>query len=349
MSSSTAQRGSDPKFVSYAVAKSRKRAAVRKRIHEHVLHPIDTPSLLRDPLYHPTSPIDSTIGTLKLILAAIAVHGFIILVFASVNGFMGRNAGYTPPERVIVKVIETEPEPEPPPAPPVVEPEEVVVDAPVQPDFVPKNPEPPKAEPPKPTEPKKRKIIKKVDPAPAPVDPVAPPPPKRRIIGTSFESTVSGGKGPSVVVGTSRMGQTETTATDPNVARQEPEGPAVGTPTGTGKGSGANAGTREQRTASNIPTRDAVFVKPQRSKPSKPPYPSTLKAQGIEGDVQVRVSIDASGRVTKVTVLKGSGHQAFDDAAKKAALAEVFKPATRDGKAVAYTLSYSYRFRIEEN
>ena len=65
--------------------------------------------------------------------------------------------------------------------------------------------------------------------------------------------------------------------------------------------------------------------------------------------MQVRVSIEANGKVSSVTVLKGSGHQAFDEAAERAAMAETFTPATRDGKPVAYTLSYSYRFRIEEN
>ena len=35
--------------------------------------------------------------------------------------------------------------------------------------------------------------------------------------------------------------------------------------------------------------------------------------------------------------------------ARMAALRESFSPATRDGKGVPYTLSYSYRFRIEEN
>ncbi|MCP4447155.1 MAG: energy transducer TonB [Myxococcales bacterium] len=341
MGSSTALKGSEPEHSSYALAKSRKRCAVRKRIHEQVLHPIDTPSLLRDPLYHPTSPIDSTIDTLKLVITAVAVHGFIILLFAAVNDLMGEQAQFKAPERVVVTVIESEP---PPPPPPVIEKEETI-EGPVQPDFVPKDP----IAPPKAPEPKKRKIIKKVDPTPPPVDPVAPPPPKRVHIGTNYETTTTGGKGPAISTGTSRMGETARTAADPNVARQDPVGEAATAPTGKGKGGGKGAATREQRVASNIPTRDAVFVKPKRSKPSKPPYPATLEARGQEGDVQVRVSLDAKGKVTKVTVLKGSGHSAFDYAAKKAALAEQFKPATRDGKAVAYTLSYSYRFRIEEN
>ena len=161
MGSRTAQKASEPTPTNYAVAKSLQREAVRKRIHEQVLHPIDTPSLLRDPLYHPTSPIDSTIGSLKLLLTAIAVHGFIILVFAAVNDLMGAKAGFTAPDRVVVQVIETEPVP---PPPPVVEPEKEVIEAPVQPDFVPKEPEPPKPEVTKPKPPKdpvKPKVVKK--------------------------------------------------------------------------------------------------------------------------------------------------------------------------------------------
>jgi TonB family protein len=319
---------------------------VRKRIHEQVLHPIDTPSLLRDPLFHPSSPIDSTIGSLKLLFTAVAVHGFIILVFAAVTDLMGEKGDYAPPERVVVQVIETRPPPPPIPLPIEEEIEEVVL-APLPPDFVPKDPTPPKPQATKRKAPTKKRIIKRPDAELPPKDPIVPPP-RRRIPGIGFSSTTPGGKGPAFATGTTRMAETGSTAVDPNIAKQEPEGQDVGTPNGKGNGTGKTA-TREQRIASNIPTRGSVFAKPKRTKPNKPPYPTTLKAQGIEGDVQVRVTISAKGKVTKVSVLKGSGHKAFDDAATQAAMAESFTPATRDGNAVEYTLSYSYRFRIEEN
>lgn len=347
MSASTAaSKGENTSPKNYAESRRLKRDEVRKRIHEQVLHPIDTPSLLRDPLFHPSSPIDSTIGSLKLLLTAVAVHGFIILVFAAVNDLMGEKGDYAPPERVVVQVIETRPPPPPIPLP-IEESIEEVVLAPLPPDFVPKDPTPPKPKATKRKEPTKKRIIKRSDPVPPPKDPVAPPP-RRRISGIDFSSTTPGGKGPAFATGTTRMAETGPTAVDPNIAKQEPEGQDVGTPKGKGNGTGKTA-TREQRVASNIPTRGSVFTKPKRKTPSKPPYPATLKAQGIEGDVQVRVTINAKGKVTKVGVLKGSGHKAFDDAATQAAKAETFAPATRDGNAVEYTLSYSYRFRIEEN
>tara|TARA_R110002096_G_scaffold42143_4_gene113692 strand:+ start:121133 stop:122164 length:1032 start_codon:yes stop_codon:yes gene_type:complete len=342
--SASAPKNDAAKPGGYAESRRLEREAARQRIHEHVLHPIDTPSLLRDPLFHPTSPIDSTIGSLKLLFTAIAVHGCIILIFAAVNDLMGEKADFKPQERVTVRVIESLP---PPPLPLPIEEEvvEEVIEAPLPPDFVPKDPTPPKPSVTEPN-PKKPRVIKKPDPAPTPPDPAVPPP-RRRIAGLGLSSTTTGGKGPSFATGSTRMGETETTAVDPDIAKQEPEGDE-GTAQGKGSSTGKTA-TREQRTASNIPTRDSVFVKPKREKPSKPPYPTVLKAQGIEGDVQVRVTIDTKGNVTKVAILKGSGHKAFDDAAERAAKVETFSAATRDGSPVPYTLSYSYRFRIEEN
>jgi protein TonB len=318
----------------------------RTRIHAQVLHPIDTPRLLRDPLYHPSSPIDSTISIMKLVIAAAAIHGAIILVFWVVNDLMGERDGYKPNERVVINIVEK-------PKPLEEEKPKEEDEGPVLPDFEPKEiekPEPKKIEKPKPKpkptekpKPKPKPTEKpKSDPEPGPVTP-DPAPQARRHVGISYESTVPGGKGPALSTGTSRMGETTTTAPDPKVAAKKTAGTSRKS---AGSGGG---GTREQRTASFIPTEKSVFVKPKRVKPSKPPYPSTLKAQGREGNVQVRVALDAKGKVTKVTILKSSGQKAFDDAALKAAYAESFAPATKDGKGVPFTLSYSYRFRIEEN
>ncbi len=325
---------------SYRLARSAKRQRTRERIHAHVLHPIDTPALLRDPLFHPSSRIDSTITSLKLLATAVAVHGFIILLFSAVNDLVGEKAGYQPSERVTIEVVET--------PPPVVEPEPEEALGPLPDDFAkPVEPEPVKVEEPEEAPPPKPKKRIKDEPPPdkqeSSQEPPDQAPPARRVVGIDYESTVSDGKGPSLGTGTTRMGQSSTTAQDPKEAAKQTNG--TSDKPGTGKGDEV----RQQRTASHIPTRDIVFVKPKRSKPSKPPYPETLKARGLEGDVEVRVSIDAKGRVTEVAILKSSGEAAFDEAARVAAQGESFQPATRDGQPVAFTLSYSYRFRIEEN
>ncbi len=345
MKSTTENIGSTTKVAgsatSYAQGRSEARRERRARIHAQVLHPIDTPRLLRDPLYHPSSPIDSTISILKLIVAAAAIHGAIILVFSVVNDVMGEREGFKRSERLVFNIVEKT-------APPILE--ELEEDGPVAPDFEPKEVVEPKPKPIELEKPKKKpktttkkpKVVKEPEPEPGPVTP-DPAPQARRRIGINYESTVEGGKGPALSTGTSRMGETSTTAEDPKVAARKTAGTSSKS-----NGSGGG-GVREQRKASNIPTQGSVFVKPKRMRPSKPPYPATLKAQGLEGNVQVRVTIDTKGNVTKVTILRGSGQKAFDEAARKAAEVEKFRPATRDGKPVSFTLSYSYRFRIEEN
>jgi len=326
----------------YAIARSQRRQADRERIHVHVLHPIDTPSLIRDPLSHRTAGVTGALMILKLLAVAMAVHAMIIVVLYAVNELAGEGAPKKSSEIVTVQVLEPV-EPKPVPPIPDDEPEAAIV-----PDFGVEPPEPIDPEPlppPKPAKQKKPKPKpKKVEVAPPP--PGAPkaddaPPPRYRP-GISMESTVKGGKGPAMATGSSRMGKTGTRARRPEKGKPNTSGQKAGTGTGT------QVGEPRQRKASNIPTQRAVFVKPKRVKPSEPPFPKTLEAQGIEGDVKVRVSFDPQGQVTGVTILGPSGHRAFDEAARKAAWAERFRPATRDGKPVSYTLSYSYRFRIEE-
>jgi protein TonB len=162
-------------------------------------------------------------------------------------------------------------------------------------------------------------------------------------VGLNLESTVEG-NGPSFATGTSRLGQTDTRAVDPTRAQRAPaaapSAPAAAPTTATS--------SAVQRAASHIPTRDTEFEKPKRLQPTRPEFPAALKAQGIEGDVSVKVEIAADGQVTAVSIVKSSGHAEFDAAAKRAAASERFAPAMRDGNAVPFTLTYSYRFRIED-
>jgi len=308
----------------YSQMRSAKRVEARSRIHDQVVHPIDAPQQLRDPLLRHSSPWATSIAGFRLFLAALMVHGLILAGFVLVNRLIGNKPELPPRESVVVEF--KDPPPAPPPPPPEEQEEE---SGPVEPDF----------DEPTPVEPEPTQIPETNSPPkdlaePEPEPSVEPPPsdtpaPPRRIVGLSLESTVSGGTGASFATGTSRMGATKKRAVDPQTAKKSPSG------TGKVEGDSKGPGTREQRTASRIPTRGGVFVKPKRSRPSKPAFPATLKAQGIEGDVLVRVTIEADGSVSRVTVLQSSGHPAFDSAAK------------RDGKAVKFTLSYSYRFRIE--
>ncbi len=315
--------------VRLAALRREKRLEARSRIHNRVLRPIEQPQAVRDPLVREDSAVLSTIGAARLFIAAVIVHVLVIALFLLVNRVVGEREEYLS-ERVQFRVVETLAPPEPEDK---EEPKEVVVEEepPIPSDFTPHKPEP--AAPP----PKREAKRKNPDPAPAaePSDAPEPAEPVRRTVGLDFESTVSGGSGPSFATGTSRMGKTEQTATDPNVAKQRLSGSGSSSPT--------------QRAAAHIPTRDVQFIKPKRVRPSKPAYPATLKAQEIEGTVKVSVDLDKGGNVVGVRVVQSSGHPAFDQAAIKAARAERFAPAKRDGAAVPYRLAYSYRFRIDDD
>ncbi|HKE17614.1 MAG TPA: energy transducer TonB [Kofleriaceae bacterium] len=193
------------------------------------------------------------------------------------------------------------------------------------PDKTPPVPPPPeRIEKPRP-EPRRREIQPPPD-RPPPDRSDKPPP---RVVGLNLDSTSQGGGGPSFGVGNTRDGETEKRAADPKkVARVAPP-------------------KSVNQVASRLPTAGAKYVLPKRKRPARPPYPRQLLAQGVEASVTVMVSLDADGKVKSVKIIRSAGYPEFDESARKTALAEEFSPATRDGTPIPYTLSYTYRFTID--
>ena len=69
---------------------------------------------------------------------------------------------------------------------------------------------------------------------------------------------------------------------------------------------------------------------------STPPYPPLSRRLGEEGVVGLRILIGDDGRVSNVAVVKSSGVERLDDAAKEWVLANWrYRAATRDGKPIA--------------
>jgi protein TonB len=100
--------------------------------------------------------------------------------------------------------------------------------------------------------------------------------------------------------------------------------------------------------ATHVPMAGVTFTQPKVRKRVEPAYPSTLKTQGVEADVVVLVAIDTEGKVTKVQILKESPYPEFNQAAKQAALADEFEPATRNGEPISYSLKYTISFRLKD-
>ena len=77
-------------------------------------------------------------------------------------------------------------------------------------------------------------------------------------------------------------------------------------------------------------------------------YPPDDAAAGVEADVILNLTIDATGHVihAEVATSAGLGHEAFDAAAVAAAGGYLFEPAERDGQPVPVELAYKVKFRL---
>ena len=197
-------------------------------------------------------------------------------------------------------------------------------------------PPPPPVE--KPPEPERRmKTPPKVVEAPEPPPPKTPPskaPP--RVVGLSMESTTEGGGGPSFAVGNTREGKTADKAQNPaDVQKVAPPVADI-------------EDEKVNKAATRIPVAGVKYEQPKRIGKKKPRYPETLKSQGIEANVPVMLSLDETGKVVKVKILKESEYPEFNEAVRKAAMEEEFEPAKRDGVPVAFSISFTYQFRLED-
>ncbi len=83
---------------------------------------------------------------------------------------------------------------------------------------------------------------------------------------------------------------------------------------------------------------------PLRTPP--PEYPVALRRANITGLVVVKLDINAEGKVTEASVVK-SNQPKLEPHALRAVKNWLFKPATKDGVAVAASLSVPLQFQIE--
>lgn len=79
-----------------------------------------------------------------------------------------------------------------------------------------------------------------------------------------------------------------------------------------------------------------------------PPYPPSARRRGIEGTVVLRVSVSAEGRALSVEIVRSSGSDALDEAARDTIARWHFRPAMRAGEAVAATTSVPVQFSLVE-
>ncbi len=165
-----------------------------------------------------------------------------------------------------------------------------------------------------------------------------------------------GNQGPAVaprgVVGSTGIGNGTRSGSNAGVVGKVA---SAGIPGGTGT---ANTGYQGGKVASaGIPTQMATAAAPQPMNAvpaatnleviSKPPvqYTSEARQLKVQGDVILRVTFTAAGRVVVDGVVHGLGH-GLDEEARRVAQQIRFRPATKNGQAVDMTTNITITFQL---
>ncbi|MCB9651731.1 MAG: energy transducer TonB [Deltaproteobacteria bacterium] len=303
------------------------RAARAARANARVKRPVPEAIRARDPITH-ASKNPGGLWVVLILIGAVVAHAVVLGVLWTAGLAIRTFQDKLPDpkdQRIEVSVVEPPPPPPPPPeAPPPPPPEpEPEVEKP-KPKPQPK----PKAEPPPP------------DPIDTPKEPPPPPPPDapkpRRIVGLSLESTVQGGDGPAFGVGNTRMGETSRQAADPTEAKPLPKVAAPDKPP-----------PRVNRVATRVPTEECKLKPPLPKGPRlEPAYPKDYEAQELASQVVLEVRIGADGQVMSARIVKDSPYPKFNENALSTIKKQRFTPATCDGEAREYVISYTYTFEL---
>lgn len=91
----------------------------------------------------------------------------------------------------------------------------------------------------------------------------------------------------------------------------------------------------------------AEFEPPVPVRTVAPDFPTEMRRAGISGIVMVSCQIDSDGHVQDPKVVKAS-NEAFSDPAVKAVRQWKFKPAHRDGNAVAVRVTIPMKFSLDD-
>ena len=113
-----------------------------------------------------------------------------------------------------------------------------------------------------------------------------------------------------------------------------------------GKGEGPEEGKPRLAERYALPTQVTSLPEPLGCDIPKSEYPEEARRLGIEGEVKLRLVVDEEGRVQDVKVLRDPGH-GFGSVAQRSAKAYCrFRPAKKNGEAVATEIPYTIRFEL---
>lgn len=142
--------------------------------------------------------------------------------------------------------------------------------------------------------------------------------------------------GPGEVVnkgnGSDHQGNGDGTGKDP--ANGNNTGPEKNGNTDAGPGTGTGPGHGTSRAA-------------RITRQSKPAYPPGARDEGIEGTVQLSVSLDTEGKVTDAKVIRSAGDRRLDRAAEADVRKWTFEAKMEDGVAMPSTIKVKVVFQLE--
>ena len=94
----------------------------------------------------------------------------------------------------------------------------------------------------------------------------------------------------------------------------------------------------------------AAVVPPRPIADVFPEYPETEKEKGVEGEIELSLLVDESGKVKNVTVVKNSTKSVLcQESAIKAAYQTQFSPAKKNKQYVAVWIRKTYKFYLNKN
>ncbi len=79
-----------------------------------------------------------------------------------------------------------------------------------------------------------------------------------------------------------------------------------------------------------------------------PPYPMELACAGVGGKVVLSLSVGVQGTPTEVRLVRSSGNEALDRAAREGVRDWEFKPATRGGQPQTKTIQVPVDFNVPQ-
>jgi TonB family protein len=107
-------------------------------------------------------------------------------------------------------------------------------------------------------------------------------------------------------------------------------------------------GTQDKQSKKEPPQDYVPYDKaPEVTKQVQPKYPAAAMKDSAEGTVWTKVWIDESGKIAKAELQK-SDAEIFNQAALDAVKQWTFKPAMKDGKAIATWVAIPFRFKIQK-